>query len=113
MIQTTDHKMREDVSLLGRHSFLDKYGKDMEPFYDMVTAESIRDIVKTSLIPIREWKQKEKVMSRVNDWLIEMEEDAVHLSLSAWLAKHGTNRKDIYARVQKESEDQLDLLSND
>ena len=52
-------------------------------------------------------------MSRVNDWLIEMEEDAVHLSLNAWLAKHGTNRKDIYARVQKESEDQLDLLSND
>tara|TARA_R110002020_G_C15997335_1_gene749897 strand:- start:314 stop:631 length:318 start_codon:yes stop_codon:yes gene_type:complete len=102
--------MREDVSLLGRHSFLDKYGEDMESFYDMVTSEKIRGIVKTSLINIREWKQKEKVMSRVNDWLIEMEEDAVHLSLSAWLAKHGTSRKDIWARVQKESEDQLDLL---
>jgi len=112
MIQTTDHKMREDVSL-GRHSFLDKYGKDMEPFYDMVTAENIRDIVKTSLIHIREWKQKEKVMSRVNDLLIEMEEDAVHLSLSAWIVKHGTSHKNIYARVQKESEDQLDLLPND
>ena len=82
----------------------------MESFYDMVTSEKIRGIVKTSLIHIREWKQKEKVMSRVNDWLIEMEEDAVHLSLSAWLAKHGTSRKDIWARVQKESEDQLDLL---
>ena len=48
-------------------------------------------------------------MARVNDWLIEMEEDAVQLSLSAWLAKHGTSRKDIWARVQKETEDQLDL----
>ena len=55
MTQTTDHKMREDVSL-GRDSFLDKYGEDMESFYDMVTAENIRDIVRTSLIYIKECK---------------------------------------------------------
>ena len=108
MIQITDHEMRKDVSL-GRHSFLDKYGEDMESFYDMVTAENIRDIVKINLIDIQKWKQEEKDMSRVKDWLIEMEEDAVNLSLSAWLAKHGTSRKDIWARVQKETEDQLDL----
>ena len=45
-------------------------------------------------------------MSGISDWLIEMEEDAAQLSLSAWLAKHGTSRKDIWARVQKETEDQ-------
>jgi hypothetical protein len=82
----------------------------MESFYDMVTAENIRDIVKANLIDIQKEKQEEKDMSRVNDWLIEMEEDAVHLTLSAWLAKHGTNRKDIWARVQKETEDQLEML---
>ena len=48
-------------------------------------------------------------MGRVSDWLIEMEEDAANLTLSAWIAKHGTNRKDIWARVQKEREDQLEL----
>ena len=101
-------KLKDDV-ILGRYSFLDKYGEDMESFYDMVTAENIRDIVKINLIDIQKWKQEEKDMSRVNDWLIEMEEDAVQLSLSAWLAKHGTSRKDIWARVQKETEDQLDL----
>ena len=47
--------MRDDV-ILGRYSFLDKYGEDMESFYDMVTAENIRDIVKTSLIYIKECK---------------------------------------------------------
>ena len=101
-------KLKEDI-ILGRYSFLDKYGEDMESFYDMVTAENIRDIVKINLIDIQKWKQEEKDMSRVKDWLIEMEEDAVNLSLSAWLAKHGTGRKDIWARVQKETEDQLDL----
>ena len=50
--------------------------------------------------------QKETLMSGISDWLIEMEEDAAQLSLSAWLAKHGTSRKDIWARVQRETEDQ-------
>ena len=106
MTQTIDKERRKDVGL-GRHAFLDKYGKDMEPFYDMVTAENIRSIVKESLIQIR--KKKETLMGRVSDWLIEMEEDAANLTLSAWIAKHGTNRKDIWARVQKEREDQLEL----
>jgi len=106
MTQITDKEKRKDVDL-GRYAFLDKYGKDMEPFYDMVTAENIRSIVKESLIQIR--KKKETLMGRVSDWLIEMEEDAANLTLSAWIAKHGTNRKDIWARVQKEREDQLEL----
>jgi len=106
MTQITDKEKRKDVGL-GRYAFLDKYGKDMEPFYDMVTAENIRSIVKESLIQIR--KKKETLMGRVSDWLIEMEEDAANLTLSAWIAKHGTNRKDIWARVQKEREDQLEL----
>ncbi len=108
MIQITDHKMREDVSL-GRHSFLDKYGEDMESFYDMVTAENIRDIVRTNLIDIQKWKQEEKDMARVNDWLIEMEEDETHLTLDEWSAKHGSYRKEVWDKVHGEMEGQLEL----
>ena len=40
-------------------------------------------------------------MGRVKDWLIEMEEDAGHLSLTDWVAIHG---------ISHDSEiDQLDL----
>ena len=100
--------MREDISL-GRYAFLDKYGEDMESFYDMVTAENIRDIVKTSLIDIREWKQKEILMGRVNDLLIGMEEEASYLSQQEWLLKYGTSSIDVWNKVQHEREDQLKL----
>ena len=54
-------------------------------------------------------------MSRVSDWLLEMEEDATHLSLNEWTAKHGSYRKEIWDRVQTErEEDQLTMeLSNE
>ncbi len=101
-------KLKEDI-ILGRYSFLDKYGKDMESFYDMVTAENIRDIVKINLIDIQKWKQEEKDMSRVNDWLIEMEEDAGYLTEQQWIAKHGFQRKEIWDKARKEIDGQLEL----
>ena len=101
--------MREDISL-GRYAFLDKYGEDMESYYDMVTAEHIRDIVKTSLINIQKWKQKETLMGRVSDWLIEMEEDAGYLSRSEWVAKHGSSRISIWNKANDSSnQEELEL----
>ena len=101
--------MREDISL-GRYAFLDKYGEDMESYYDMVTAEHIRDIVKTSLINIQKWKQKETLMGRVSDWLIEMEEDAGYLSRSEWVAKHGSARVSIWDKANDASDqEELEL----
>jgi len=88
---------------LGRYTFLDKYGKDMESFYDMVTIENIQNIVKTSLINIQEWKQKESLMGRVSDWLIEMKEDAGYLTEQQWIAKHGFYRKEFFKKKDKES----------
>ena len=95
---------------LGRYTFLDKYGKDMESFYDMVTIENIQNIVKTSLINIQEWKQKESLMGRVSDWLIEMEEDAGRLSRYEWIAKHGSARISIWDKANDASDqEELEL----
>jgi len=101
-------KWREDINL-GRQYFLDKYGQDMEPLYNLVTRENIRDIVKTSLIHIQEWKQKRIDMGRVSDWLMEMEEDAGHLTKDEWITKHGSQRKEIWEKAHGEIEDQLEL----
>tara|TARA_R100001132_G_scaffold26622_1_gene28730 strand:- start:169 stop:510 length:342 start_codon:yes stop_codon:yes gene_type:complete len=113
MTQIIENKMREDISL-GRYAFLDKYGNDMESFYDMVTAEHIRDIVKTSLLDIQKWKQKESLMGQVSDWLIEMEEDAGYLTEQQWIAKHGFQRKEIWDKARKEIDGQLEMdISNE
>ena len=102
-----DEMVHEDALTLGRYEFLEKYDKDSEEFFDKVQAEKIREIVKQS--------KKENLMSRVSDWLLEMEEDATHLSLNEWTAKHGSYRKEIWDRVQTErEEDQLTMeLSNE
>ena len=97
-----DEMVHEDALTLGRYEFLEKYDKDSEEFFDKVQAEKIREIVKQS--------KKENLMSRVSDWLLEMEEDATHLSLNEWTAKHGSYRKEIWDRVQTErEEDQLTM----
>ena len=97
-----DEMVYEDALTLGRYEFLEKYDKDSEEFFDKVQAEKIREIVKQS--------KKENLMSRVSDWLLEMEEDATHLSLNEWAAKHGSGRKEIWDRVQTErEEDQLTM----
>ena len=97
-----DEMVHEDALTLGRYEFLEKYDKDSEEFFDKVQAEKIREIVKQS--------KKENLMSRVSDWLLEMEEDATHLSLNEWAAKHRSGRKEIWDRVQTErEEDQLTM----
>jgi hypothetical protein len=53
-------------------------------------------------------------MGRVKDWLIEMEEDAGQLSLNDWVAIHGLSHKEIWDRINSDSDRyQLDLGFND
>tara|TARA_R100000687_G_scaffold70491_1_gene60134 strand:- start:158 stop:337 length:180 start_codon:yes stop_codon:yes gene_type:complete len=44
-----DELMYEDVSLLGRSGFLEKYGLDKEYIYDKITGQYIRDITRKAL----------------------------------------------------------------
>jgi len=49
-------------------------------------------------------------MSRVSDWLIEMEEDAGRLSRYEWIAKHGSARISIWDKVNDASDqEELEL----
>ena len=102
-----DEMVYEDALILGREKFLKKYDKDSEEFFDQVQADKIREIVKQAKKEIAEEKTK---MGRVKDWLIEMEEDAGHLSLTDWVAIHGISHKEIWEKLNSDSEiDQLDL----
>lgn len=110
MIQIIDNKIREDVSL-GREAFLNKYGLDKEELYDKITCENIREITKKALEDIKERKQYQmtyrtikeyRAMSKIKDWLMEMEEDATSMSRENWVQKHGTNQEHIFSRVQGE-----------
>jgi hypothetical protein len=101
--------MYEDAKELSRASFLQKYGGSYEWLYDKVHGELIRQILKESIEAIRKRKEKESLMSKVKDWLIEMEEDAAHLTLTEWTLKHGSNHQDIWHRIQGETEDQFEM----
>jgi len=48
-------------------------------------------------------------MGRVNDLLIGMEEEASYLSQQEWLLRYGTSSIDVWNKVQREREDQLEL----
>ena len=109
-----DELMTEDVLLLGRYDFLNKYGKEKEPYYDKITGDYIRKITIESLHSIKQWKKREELMSKVKDWLIGMEEDAEQLSLNDWIAIHGLNHKEIWDRINSDSDRyQMDLGLND
>ena len=101
--------MHQDVSLLGRYEFLNKYGKEEEPYYDKVTGEYIRHITAESICNTKEWKKKEELMGRVKDWLLDMEEDAAHLTLDEWSAKHGSYRKEIWDKIHGETKGQFEM----
>ena len=108
-----DELMHEDVLLLWRYEFLNKYGKEKEPCYDKITGEYIRQTTMESLRNIT-IKREEELMGRVKDWLIEMEEDAGHLSLTDWVAIHGVGHQEIWDRINSDSDKyQLDLGFND
>jgi len=48
-----DELMYEDVPLLGRSGFLEKYGLDKEYIYDKITGQYIRDITRKALADIK------------------------------------------------------------
>jgi regulator of replication initiation timing len=98
--------MYHDANSIGRDKFLDKYGEDKEELYDHIKElDYIIWRVRNTITQL-----EENSMSRVNDWLLEMEEDATHLTLDEWTTKHGSGRKEIWNRVQTErEEDQLTM----
>ena len=98
--------MYHDANSIGRDKFLDKYGEDKEELYDHIKElDYIIWRVSNTITQL-----EENSMSRVNDWLLEMEEDATHLTLDEWITKHGSGRKEIWDRVQTErEEDQLTM----
>ena len=44
-------------------------------------------------------------MGRVKDWLMDMEEDAVWMSLDEWLDKHGTSNQEVYEIINGPTQD--------
>ena len=48
-----DELMYEDVPLLGRFGFLEKYGLDKEYIYDRITGQYIRDTTRKALADIK------------------------------------------------------------
>ena len=44
-------------------------------------------------------------MSKIKDWLMDMEEDATSLPREEWVQKHGTNQEHIFDRIQGELEE--------
>ena len=106
-----DELMRDDVSLLGRAKFLEKYGNNMEGYYDKIAGQKIRKILVDSLKSIREDKlntmkritvKEWRKMGKVKAWLMDMEEDATHMDKDAWVRKHGQAREYIFDKVQDE-----------
>lgn len=41
-------------------------------------------------------------MSKVSDWLIEMEEDATVMSREEWTSKHGESVIEVYNKINSE-----------
>jgi len=106
--------MKEDALTMGRYDFLEKYGLDKEDFYDKIQGEYIREITKKALEDIKERKQYQmtyrtikeyRAMSKIKDWLMDMEEDATSMPRENWVQKHGTNQEHVFDRVQGELEE--------
>jgi len=43
-------------------------------------------------------------MGRVKSWLMDMEEDALHMPKESWTLVHGTSNVDIWNRVQQDQQ---------
>tara|TARA_Y100001937_G_scaffold50332_1_gene69997 strand:- start:313 stop:483 length:171 start_codon:yes stop_codon:yes gene_type:complete len=47
-------------------------------------------------------------MGRVSDWLIEMEEDVLHMTQEEWMAKHGESVIDMYDQIKRRLDGECD-----
>ena len=48
---------------------------------------------------------EEMKMGKVKDWLMDMEEDAIWMSLNEFLDKHGRSNQDVYESINGEHQD--------
>ena len=115
ILLTKQKMMYDDAKELGRHAFIEKYGAHSEWIYDKVQGEFIREILKESLARIDKQNERDKLMGRIKDWLIDMEEDATVLPRDEWVQKHGQSREHIFDKVQgelAEVQGELNLTKN-
>ena len=68
----------------------------------------IQEILKESLNQIAKDKERNKLMGRIKDWLIDMEEAATFMTLPEWIKVYGTNQREVWERVNSNDE-QYDL----
>ena len=68
----------------------------------------IQEILKESLNQIAKDKERNKLMGKIKDWLIDMEEAATFMTLSEWIKVYGTNQREVWERVNSNDE-QYDL----
>ena len=100
--------MYEDAKELSRHAFIEKYGGHREWIYDKIHGEIIREVLKESLARIDKDNERNKLMGRVKDWLIEMEEAAAFMTLPEWTKLYGVNQREVWERVNS-NDKQYDL----
>ncbi len=98
--------MYHDGHVLDRNKFLDRYGEDKEELYNHI--KELDYVIWRVKNIVDKVTQEDKLMGRVKDWLIEMEEDASDLSLSDWIAIHGVGHKEIWERINSDK-DQFNL----
>ena len=100
--------MYRDGHEINKEKFLNKYGEDKEELYNHI--KEFDYIVWRVYYIIDKIVEEDKTMSRVKDWLIEMEEDATHLSLTDWVAIHGISHKEIWEKINSGFNPNLDQL---
>ena len=100
--------IHKDALDLSRSDFLEKYGDHKEWLFDKVHGILIQEILKESLNQIAKDKERNKLMGRVKNWLIEMEEAATFMTLPEWIKVYGTNQREVWERVNSNDE-QYDL----
>ena len=89
----------------------DDIGDDiLEGSYKTFEDEEIQEILKESLTQIDKRNERNKLMGKVKDWLIEMEDDATFLTLPEWIKLYCTNQKEIWERINSmHPDEQYDL----
>ena len=50
-------------------------------------------------------------MGRVKSWVMDMEDDVWELDRETWIEKHGISNVDIYDRVEKEKNSELNFVT--
>ena len=65
-------------------------------------------MVKASFAQIVGSKSTEVEMGKVNAWVLDMEEDAIDMTVEEWTAKHGESVIDVYHEARRKFSGEAD-----